>query len=333
LSRFSIILPVRNGGAYVQECVNSILSQTLPEFNLIVLDNCSTDDTVKWIESCNDPRIIIHRSATDLSMVDNWARVKDIKKNEFITLIGHDDILHPDYLQTMSDLIAKHPGASLYQSHFKFIDSTGAYIRSCKPMAEKQYAHEFIACQLEDTIDSMGTGYMMRSSDYDELGGISALYPNLIFADYELWVKLTYRHYKATAASEAFSYRIHNSVSKMTNGEAYKEAFGRYMLFLAGLKAKDEKISAALEQHAKKMLLYFCESLSHRLLKTDKKLRKTTVGAFVRECRGYAAMLIPGQPFRPMLKPKIFAAWCLDNPPGLALFSLYKKITSPAKRG
>lgn len=60
--KFSIILPVRNGGNYVKECAHSILSQTLDDFNLIVLDNCSTDGTLEWMQSLNDNRIIIYPS-------------------------------------------------------------------------------------------------------------------------------------------------------------------------------------------------------------------------------------------------------------------------------
>lgn len=47
------------------------------------------------------------------------------------------------------------------------------------------------------TIDSTGTGYMMRAADYDRLGGIPADYPNLIFADFALWMSLMRGGYKA----------------------------------------------------------------------------------------------------------------------------------------
>ena len=109
MKKYSIILPVRNGGSYVRECVNSILAQTLDDFNCIILDNCSTDGTSEWIASLNDPRIISHRSDRSLTIVENWSRVRDVPKNEFMTMIGHDDILDPDYLAVMDKLIGKHP--------------------------------------------------------------------------------------------------------------------------------------------------------------------------------------------------------------------------------
>src|SRR5690348_15314094 len=186
MAKFSIILPVKNGGEYVKECVNSILSQTVQDFNLIVLDNCSTDGTLEWLQSLNDQRIIIHQSQKPLSIEENWARIKSVPKNEFITLIGHDDILNKNYLETMLNLIKKHPSASLYQSHFQYIDSKGDLLNNCKPMDEKQFAHEFLGAYMCRSIDSTGTGYMMRSVDYDNLGGMNTEYENLIFADFDL---------------------------------------------------------------------------------------------------------------------------------------------------
>jgi len=326
--KFSIILPVKNGGDYLRECINSILAQSIPDFNLLILENYSTDGTTDYLSSLDDKRIGIFPAQSPLTMESNWKRIAAIDKNEFITIIGHDDTLHPEYLATMEALIAKHPDASLYQSHFQYIDAKGDLIRPCKPMEEVQNAAGFLECQMKRTLDSMGTGYMMRSSDYDALGGIPYRYPNLIFADYELWVRLIMKSYKATAREECFSYRLHENISKLTNGEAYKQAFGEYMLFLNDVKEQDIDIASTIDRYGKEMLLYFCQSLSHRLLKTNKIIRKTSISAFINECRHYAELLIPGQSFSPLLKPGILTADLLDNTVGLKLFGLYKKLTS-----
>lgn len=323
---YSIILPVRNGGEYIKKCVESILAQTYSNFDLLVLDNNSSDGTSEWIQSLDDSRIKLFPSGKDLSIEENWNRIVTVPKNEFITLIGHDDLLHPDYLDTMDGLIQQHPSASLYQTHFNYIDSSGQLVRPCKPMAEIQYVHEFLDCQMNQALDSTGTGYMMRSKDYVNLGGISPEYPKLIFADYELWVKLISKSYKATSEKICFSYRLHDSVSRLTNGEDYQQAFGHYMLFLNSIKS-EKNINAVIQMSGKKMLTYFCESLSHRLLKTPKSFRNTSVSSFIAKCREYASLLIPDQPFHPLSKPGILAAKLLDNKPGLALFSIYKKIT------
>lgn len=313
MSKYSIILPVRNGGEYVKECVNSILSQTLPDFNLIVLDNASTDDTVRWIESLNDNRVVIYRSEAYLSMEANWGRIKEVPKNEFMTMIGHDDLLLPHYLQTMDALIAKHPEAGLYQAHFTYIDKDGKGIRSCLPMDEIQYAHEFLACQMTRTLDSMGTGYMMRSRDYDNLGGMPAHYPNLLYADYELWVRLSNLSYKATTPVTCFSYRIHQSVSRVTNGIQYQQAFLEYTSLLKELRQKREEFRLIIDRYGNDMFLYTCESLSHRLLKTSLNNRPWRVSQFVEKCKDAASQLGLGGVFRPEKVNRIKLAIKIDN--------------------
>jgi len=330
--KFSILLPVRNGGEYLKDCVGSILSQTLGDFNLHILDSGSTDGTINWLKVLDDERIVIHLSDEPLSMEANWARITTIEKNEFMTIIGHDDLLLPDYLRIMDGLIEKHPGASLYQTHFSFINAAGAELRKCQPMPESVTPHEFLEAEINETLDSMGTGYMMRSRDYDAMGGISPRYPNLIFADYELWMKLTMKGYLATAGEQGFCYRVHESASRQTNGEQYAKAFGMYIQFLAECKAQDLKIAETIDQLGKKFLLNFCESLSHRILKTEKKNRSITAGTFIGKCRDYAALLIPGQTFRPLSKPRIWAARWLDNPLGRSLFFFYKQRIAGDKK-
>ena len=68
MKKITIILPVRNGGELVKECVQSILSQTYSDFDFIILDNHSDDGTYEWISSITDNRIKIFRSAETLSM-------------------------------------------------------------------------------------------------------------------------------------------------------------------------------------------------------------------------------------------------------------------------
>lgn len=328
--RYSVVLPVRNGGAYVKECINSILTQTLQDFNVLVLDNCSTDGTPEWIASLQDSRITIYRSETSLTIEENWGRIKDIPKNEFMTMIGHDDLLHPNYLQVMDELIRKHPGASLYQSHFLYIDSAGKFVRHSLPMDEVQYGYEFLACHMARTLDSMGTGYMMRSTDYDELRGIPMHYPNLLFADYELWIRLSSIGYKATTSETCFSYRLHQSVSRVTNGVRYQEAFLHYTDLLKELMNKEDKFRQVVANYGNGMLLYYCESLSHRLLKTSLKNRPWRVAQFVDRCTAAAEQLGLGDVFKPRQVKRIKLAIAIDNNAVTRyLFYIYRKIVNP----
>jgi glycosyltransferase involved in cell wall biosynthesis len=329
MPKFSIILPVRNGGRYVKECVHSILSQSHTDFNLIVLDNCSADGTSEWLTSLDDQRIHIYPAARPLSIEENWGRITTVPKMEFMTLIGHDDLLDAQYLATMNQLIERHPSASLYQAHFRYIDSEGRLLRHSKPMDEVQSASEFLASFLANIIDTMGTGFMMRSADYDACGGIPP-YPNLLFADFELWISLTDKSYKATATEECFAFRLHQSMTTTSDDIKFQNAFGLFMKFLVQLKSRDVLLQKAVERYALDFIRFYCKGLSHRLLRTPKNKRAgLTVNYFVRECKQYADQLVPGNSFDPYKQGNIKLAKQIDsNPLSRGLFLLFKKIYS-----
>jgi glycosyltransferase involved in cell wall biosynthesis len=325
---FSIILPVRNGGSHVKLCVESILAQTLESFNLIVLDNCSTDGTSEWLASLKDERIQIIPSGKSLTIEENWSRIRHIEKNEFITLIGHDDILLPDYLETMQQLIAAHPEASLYQSHFTYIDSNGNALRPCKPMAAVENDAALLQSFLTGNIDIMGTGFMTRAKDYDAVGGIPAAYPNLLFADMELWLRLTMKGYKATTQQCCFSYRIHQSTTKTTADEKLQLAFEKFIYFLTEIKSTNTGLSKVIAANGITFIHHHCKSLSHRLLRTPQSQRgHVSVSSLIKKCEAYSEMLVPGSNYQPATDKKILLAkWIDSNSLLQRLFLLFKKI-------
>ena len=327
VAKYSIILPVRNGGHYVKACIGSILAQTFVGFELLVLDNCSTDGTTEWLSTLKDPRIRIFPAEKPLTIEENWGRIARIPKKEFITLIGHDDLLYPGYLATMDELIGRHPKASLYQTHFHYIDSGGAVIRRCKPMDERQTAAEFLACCLAHTIDSMGTGFLMRSADYDRLGGIPS-YANLLYADFALWTNLTRIGYKATALGECFSFRLHQSTTRTSSDTSYLKAFDQFMNYLPGLASADPSFTEVIKRYSPDFIRFYCKALSHRLLRTPLAKRDgRTVNGFVDACEGYAEKLSPGSDFDPRATRSIRLALAIDRFwLTRELFLLFKKV-------
>lgn len=325
--RYSIVLPVRNGGEYVKECIDSILSQTFGDFNCIVLDNCSTDGTTAWLRSLNDPRVVLMPSERPLTIEENWTRIKDVPRNEFMTMIGHDDILDRNYLSVMDDLIRRHPDASLYQAHYRYIDAKGATLRLCKPMDERQSPSEFLAFFLCGLIDTMGTGFMMRSANYDAAGGIPP-YPNLLFADFELWIGLTLPSYKATAMEECFAFRLHQSMTTSSPDVKMQYAFERFIDYLEKLRSEDMGLDMMIRRYAVKYIQTWCQSLSHRLLRTEKKRREgLTVAGFAAKCSGYADRLVPDNDFDPYRSFSMRLAKHIDsNAVTRKLFLLFKKL-------
>lgn len=327
MQKFSIILPVRNGGNYVKACVNSILAQTYPQFNLIVLDNASTDGTREWIRSVQDDRIVIYPATEPLSIEKNWARIVTVPKNEFMTCIGHDDILLPGYLDEMNKLIQQYPDAGLYQTHFNFIDAKGYLIRSCKRVDEIQYPKDFLRHILCMSIDVNGTGFMVRSADYDKMGGIPA-YPNLLFADFALWLELCRISYKVTSAKNCFSYRLHHSMTTTSPDDKFHQAFEVFVKYLYSLKQAEQAFNEVINQHAAAILSYYCKSFSHRLLRTDIKMRNNmTVNGWAKKCDSFVNLLVEKNSYKPSGMASVQLASVIDSHTFTRkLFLIFKKI-------
>ena len=239
----------------------------------------------------------------------------NVPTNEFITLIGHDDILMPDYLETMDNLITKHPNASLYQTHFTYINSEGSTIRQCQPMDEIQSPVDFICHLLYNNIDTMGTGFMMRSTDYNKIGGIPLNYPNLLFADLYLWILLTQKSYKATAFNCCFSFRLHQSTTTRSADDKFQRSFEMFLGFLYQLKQESHLYSDGIERYGIKFIDFYAKGLSHRLLRTPKRLRKnnSTVSNFLDMCKSNATQLIPNEDYNPSKRFSVKLAIFIDN--------------------
>jgi glycosyltransferase involved in cell wall biosynthesis len=259
IPKYSIFLPVHNGGEYLKECLESILGQDYPHFQIEVLENCSQDGSREWLEALTDHRVRIWPSDRLLSIEENWHRIVSIPKNEFMTMIGHDDLLDTGFLSEINGLIEKNSDASLFLTHFRVIDLTGKFSYFCKPIPKIEYAHEFLALRFLWLRDSYGTGYVMRSRDYEKVGGIPK-YHKLLFADDSLWYKISKISYKATSPKCCFSYRYHQgSLSgKVASGDILK-AFTGYKVLLLDEVGKSPNLRNVIERYLPNFLNFFFE--------------------------------------------------------------------------
>ena len=116
--RFSIIVPVYNVGIYLDDCVDSVLSQTHSNWEAIFIDDGSTDDSGKILDgyAVKEPRIrVIHRQNQGVSAARNAGI--DVAKGEYLLFLDADDALVPWALERLVQRIteADHPDILMYQ--------------------------------------------------------------------------------------------------------------------------------------------------------------------------------------------------------------------------
>jgi len=96
--KFSICMPVYNGGSVILETLKSILSQSFNNYEIIIVDNNSIDNTADVVNSIKDPRIKYYKNSRNLGYPRNLEICRKKANNEIIFLMGHDDILAKDAL-------------------------------------------------------------------------------------------------------------------------------------------------------------------------------------------------------------------------------------------
>ncbi|MEE6138727.1 glycosyltransferase family 2 protein [Mycobacterium sp. 050128] len=122
----SVVVPVYNNVAYVDATVESILAQTLPDFELVISDNASTDGTWEALQRHTaDPRVRLTRLPSTVSANENFNHVTKLATGEFVKLVCADDLLYPDNLEVLVTELKADPSAVLAVSSRDVIDASG----------------------------------------------------------------------------------------------------------------------------------------------------------------------------------------------------------------
>lgn len=109
----SIGIPVFNGGRTLRHTLDMLLAQSFSDFEVVISDNASTDDTQEICEeyAAADPRIRYSRNERNLGARPNFIRVFELARGEFFRWNGHDDYIAPTYLERCLEALRRDPGA------------------------------------------------------------------------------------------------------------------------------------------------------------------------------------------------------------------------------
>lgn len=124
----SICLPVYNGAKYLRQAIESVLAQTYGDFELLVFDDGSSDDSVSIAQeyAAKDERVIAWTNERNLGLFENYNLCIEKARGKFIKLFAQDDVFAPKMLERMRDALMEEEGVSLVVSGRKWIDSEGA---------------------------------------------------------------------------------------------------------------------------------------------------------------------------------------------------------------
>lgn len=212
----SIIMPVLNGERYIAEAIESICRQTYSSYELLVIDDGSTDRTheiVLGFAARLDLKCIRHETNQGItpSINDGIRRAS----GSFITFLDHDDLWLPEFLETQLTYLREHPDVGMVHSDIRTIDGDGNILEhSAAECRRRAQPSGFVFRDLFMHSMICGNSVMIRKECFDRLGLWDE---GLRWADYHMWLRIA-RHYKIDYVRKVLTaYRQHSSQNTRSN--------------------------------------------------------------------------------------------------------------------
>jgi glycosyltransferase involved in cell wall biosynthesis len=217
----SVCIPVHNGERFIAETVRSVLDQTYRDFEMVVLDNASTDDTGSVARSFTDPRVRVQRTPSSLSLPDNWNRAVQLSRAPLVKLMCADDLLHPRCLELQVAPMEADPGLAVVAARRHMIDEYSRVIvprRGLSGLVGVRTGVEVARRVVRLGTNPIGEGcnVLFRREDFAAAGGFRAERQHIM--DLDMWMRLLqYGEFLGLPETLA-AFRIRNGSTSGENG-------------------------------------------------------------------------------------------------------------------
>lgn len=124
-----MLMPTYNVAPYVKEAIDSVLLQTYHDFVLLVIDDCSTDNTVEVVRGINDPRIHIVQNEKNVGLAENLNRGLALINTEYVARMDGDDIAEPYWLEHEVAVLDRHPEIGICSGGFERFGTVKSLVR------------------------------------------------------------------------------------------------------------------------------------------------------------------------------------------------------------
>ncbi len=272
----SVIVPVYNGGKYLAECLDSIKKQTYTNYECIINNNQSTDNTLLIAEEFakKDDRFIIHNNQEFEGQAENWniAISKISGKSNYVKIIPADDWIFPDYLLRMVKLMDKYPQTGIcssYRLDERKIRCDGLDYYNGPVFSGKKILYEQLLQKIEIT-GSVNT-LMFRNSVLQKLPG----YPKIFDSkSYHIDTMLAYEVLKLSDLGFVFQVLSFTRRHNETLTSKVSEKYNTSIFFKDFAISESLPIFPELRQYYSKHRMNYAWFLIKRWLARDKECLK-----------------------------------------------------------
>ena len=267
----SVCIPTYNYARFLGPAIESALSQTHAELEVVVLDDASTDHTPEVVERyAGDARLRHERHDHNIGLFANFNRCLEVAKGEYVKVLCADDWLHERSIEDALEALAREPAAGMATSPAWHADADGRVIgRVRAPFGTTPRAvpgTEAIRVHADwGNMAGMPSQVLLRREVIEEVGGFEPEFAPA--SDLHLWLKVLARHDLAWVPEPRCSLRLH---SEHGHGYEYEADESGFLLWEDMARREpagvDQRmLGRALRREARHHLLY----VAHRLLSRD----------------------------------------------------------------
>ncbi len=200
--KISVIMPVFNGEKYLREAIESILNQSFTDFEFIIVNDGSTDDTLEIIKNYKDIRMKIINNEKNIGLTKSLNNSIIIATGQYIARQDADDISLPNRFEEQVQYLDENPEVMLLGTSVYLIDEFGK-IEERRMILTKPNLKSF----LQGNQFNHGTT-MFRRKTIDTLGGYNELFKYC--QDYELWIRITKNYEVRNLRQTLYMLRCHH---------------------------------------------------------------------------------------------------------------------------
>lgn len=200
----TVLMSVFNGERYLGPAIESILKQTYSDFELVIVNDGSTDGSQAIVRSYGDARIRLVENGCNLGQATALNRGLCLARGELIARQDADDLSHPERLARQVEVMCADPDLALVGTQGRVIDETGARVGTvsrCREHISIRWYHLFDNPFIHTSV------IFRRAVVLDELGGYDESFPYC--QDYELWSRVLQSHRALNLSDRLVDYRWH----------------------------------------------------------------------------------------------------------------------------
>lgn len=238
----SVIIPSYNHERFVKECIDSVLSQTFQDFEIVVTDDNSTDRTVEIIKSFGDPRIKLFVNTENRGACITSNNCIKHSKGRYIAMLSSDDAWYPEKLAVQVKYLEDHPRIAAVFGKVDWIDENSDLIKHegfpFKDVFEvkNRTRYEWLGHFFKFGNCLCHPSSLIRKESYDEVGWLNPSFANL--PDFDLWIRLCLKYDIHILDQRLIKFRRMNSErnasgdtlnNRVRNRFEYKQILNHYL--------------------------------------------------------------------------------------------------------